>query len=162
MTTPDQPTMVTIDRVIATAAELGLELEDSISGRAAQVTFNGLPLLFVLLETVLIVRTDAATDEPADSGDATYYLVANQANASYLQARQIVVNRGETLVARSESEIHVEGGLSDEQLTSALRRAIDAVVLGQQIMMARYSDFAGMREGFEDGPGVARDDSAEG
>ena len=45
-----------------------------------------------------------------------------------------MANRGETLVVRSESEIHVAAGMTDEQLSSALRRSVDQVLYAQNMM----------------------------
>ncbi|UIZ93239.1 YbjN domain-containing protein [Corynebacterium sp. CNCTC7651] len=140
------PTLVTIDRVIAAAWELGITLDDGGTGRSAQANINGLAVLAVLLDTVLIVRADAGTDIPSNSPDAAIYLAANQVNSTFLDARAIVVNRGETLVVRTEAETSVAAGLSDAQLTAALRAAFDGIVACQDAMVGLTEDMERLRE----------------
>lgn len=137
--------LVTIDRVISAMRDMGIELADDRSGRAAHANINDFQVLFVLLDTVLIVRADAATDTPANSTDAVLYLAANQVNSTYLDARAIVVNRGETLIIRTEADISVPAGLSDQQLTSALRAAVDGVLACQDAMVALSEDMETLR-----------------
>lgn len=129
-------TMVTIDRVKAAMANHGIELSDDPTGRAGHANVNGFNLLFVLLDSVLIARADSVTDIPNDSPDATMYLAANQVNSTYLDARALVVNKTETIVIRTESEISVGAGLTDEQLSTALKRAVDGVLETQDAMLA--------------------------
>ena len=64
-------TLVTIDRVIAILAGQGIEATDDPSGRAGHANVDGYNLLFVLLDSVLIVRADAVTDtaDPAEESD---------------------------------------------------------------------------------------------
>lgn len=121
-------TLVTIDRVIRTMSTHGVEVTDDPSGRAGHANVNGYNLLFVLLDSVLIVRADSVTDTPADTADATLYLAANQVNSSYLDARALVVNRTEHIVVRTEAEVQVGAGLSDDQLESSLKAAVDGVL----------------------------------
>ena len=73
-------------------------------------------------------------DTPADTADATLYLAANQVNSSYLDARALVVNRTEHIVVRTEAEIQVGAGLSDDQLESSLKAAVDGVLETQDAM----------------------------
>lgn len=127
-------TLVTIDRVIRTMSTHGVEVTDDPSGRAGHANVNGYNLLFVLLDSVLIVRADSVTDTPADTADATLYLAANQVNSSYLDARALVVNRTEHIVVRTEAEIQVGAGLSDDQLESSLKAAVDGVLETQDAM----------------------------
>lgn len=140
MSTTNTPTQVTLDRIIATAENLGIDLEEAITGRSAQANVNGVPLFFVLLETVLVIRSDFATDEPTQSAQANYFLAANQANAPYVLARQVAVTHFDTLVVRSEHELSVAGGLTDAQLEHAFRRGVDAVTTGHQIMLAHFEE----------------------
>lgn len=133
-------TLVTIDRVIAAMALRGVEVTDDPSGRAGHANVNGYNLLFVLLDSVLIVRADSVTDTPSDTADATLYLAANQVNSSYLDARALVVNRTENLVVRTEAEIQVGAGLSEVQLEHALQAAVDGVLETQDAMRALVSE----------------------
>lgn len=146
MSTNPTPSLVTIDRVIDTAAELGIELIDAGTGRSAQANVNDLAVLVVLLDTVLIVRADAAMDTPSSSTDASIYLAANQVNSSYLDAHTVVANRGEHLVVRTEAEICVAAGASDEQLSAALRAAFDGVFTCQNAMLAVAEEMEQLRE----------------
>ncbi|WJY68146.1 YbjN domain-containing protein [Corynebacterium auris] len=140
-------TQVTIDRTIAAMRTRGIELDDDPSGRVARANLNGLDVLFVLLDSVLIVRADTETDVPADTPDAALYLSANQVNSSQLEARAIVANRGENIVVRSEAELPVGAGLDDAQLASALTRAVDGVLQCQDAMKALSESIAEQRGG---------------
>mgnify|MGYP002711919548 FL=1 len=133
-------TLVTIDRVIEAMSGHGIEVSDDPSGRAGHANVDGYNLLFVLLDSVLIVRADAVTDTPADTPDATLYLAANQVNSSYLDARALVVNRTENIVVRTEAEIQVGAGLSEEQLSHALKAGVDGVLETQDAMRALVSE----------------------
>ena len=134
MSTSTSTPQVTIERIIEQMRGHGIELSDDPTGRVAHANLNDFHVLFVLLDTVLIVRADAETDVPSDSTDPSLYLAANQTNSSLLGCRAVVANRGETLVVRSESEIHVAAGMTDEQLSSALRRSVDQVLYAQNMV----------------------------
>lgn len=139
------PQLVTIDRVVAAAHALGIELTEDVSGRAATATLNDCAVLLVLLDSVLIVRADAETDTAADSPEATIYLAANQVNSSYLDARAIVGNRGEHLVVRTEAEISTAAGLSDAQLSGALKNAFDGILRCQDAMHVLVEEMEKLR-----------------
>ena len=140
-------TMVTIDRVIAAMREHGVELSDDASGRAAHANLNGFNVLFVLLDTVLIARADSETDVANDTPDATYYLSANQVNSSYLDARATIVNRGgKHLIVRTESEVPVAAGLSDAQLSTALKNGVDGIMATQDAMKALVETISAQRD----------------
>lgn len=147
MRTNPQPTVVSVDRVIAAMSGHGISLVDDPSGRTARATVNGFDVLFVILDSVMIVRTAASTDTPSDSPDPTYYLAANQVNSSVLGARALVVNREATILLRTEAEIQVAAGLNDEQLSSALKRAVDAILQAQDVLSVTAEQFAAMRDG---------------
>lgn len=154
-------TLVTIDRVIKAMADHDVEVADDPSGRAAHANVKGYNLLFVLLDSVLIVRADSVTDTPADDPDATLYLAANQVNSSYLDARAIVVNRTENLVVRTESEIQVGAGLADDQLSNALKAAVDGVLATQDAMRALVSEIQKQAEAAGTAPADGEADSAD-
>lgn len=137
---------VTIERVVSAMREHSTELVPDASGRAAHANINGFEVMFVILDSVMIVRTASATDTPADSPDATLYLAANQVNSVMLGARSIVVNREEKLALRTEAEIQVAAGLSDAQLSSALRRAVDAILGAQDALTVTAEEFAQLRD----------------
>ncbi len=142
-------TEVTIDRVIEAMAAHDVTVTDDPSGRAGHAVVNGFNLLFVLLDSVLITRADAATDIPADSPDATLYLAANQINSTYLDARALVVNRTENIVVRTEAETSIAAGLTDEQLSAALERDVQGVLETQDAMVALKEEIDRQREAQE-------------
>lgn len=152
-------TLVTIDRVIKAMAGHDVEVSDDPSGRAGHANVNGYNLLFVLLDSVLIVRADSVTDTPADTPDATLYLAANQVNSSYLDARALVVNRTENLVVRTESEIQVGAGLADDQLSNSLKAAVDGVLATQDAMRALVGEIQKQAEAAGVAPADGETDS---
>ena len=107
-------------------------------------------MLFVLLDSVLIARADAATETPSDTPDPTVYLAANQVNSSFLDARALVVNKAKTLVIRTEAENQVAAGMTDEQLSSALKRSLDGLMRGQDAMHALIEEITSARESAEE------------
>ncbi|WKD57591.1 hypothetical protein CAPI_05200 [Corynebacterium capitovis DSM 44611] len=122
---------VTVDRIIAAASDQGISLVDDPTGRVARGRENDLDLLFVLLDSVLIVRADTSTEVPSNSAQAQFYLAANQINSGRPGPRAIVANRGDTLVMRAEAELPVTAGLTDEQLATALSEGVGSVVRTQ-------------------------------
>ncbi|MCG7277511.1 YbjN domain-containing protein [Corynebacterium imitans] len=138
--------LVTIDRVADTLAGLDVTVQTDASGRAAHANINGYNVLFVLLDSVLIARADAATETPSDTPDPTMYLAANQVNSSFLDARALVVNKADTLIIRTESENQVAAGMTDEQLSSALKRSLDGLMRGQDAMHALIEEITSARE----------------
>ena len=138
--------LVTIDRVADALAGLDVTVQTDASGRAAHANINGYNVLFVLLDSVLIARADAATDTPSDTPDPTVYLAANQVNSSFLDARALVVNKADTLIIRTESENQVAAGMTDEQLSSALKRSLDGLMRGQDAMHALIEEITSARE----------------
>lgn len=142
--------LVTIDRVAKALEGLDITVQTDASGRAAHANINGYNVLFVLLDSVLIARADAATETPSDTPDPTVYLAANQVNSSFLDARALVVNKAKTLVIRTESENQVAAGMTDEQLSSALKRSLDGLMRGQDAMHALIEEITSARESAEE------------
>lgn len=138
--------LVTIDRVADALAGLDVTVQTDASGRAAHANINGYNVLFVLLDSVLIARADAATETPSDTPDPTMYLAANQVNSSFLDARALVVNKADTLIIRTESENQVAAGMTDEQLSSALKRSLNGLMRGQDAMHALIEEITSARE----------------
>ncbi|WP_297586269.1 YbjN domain-containing protein [uncultured Corynebacterium sp.] len=138
--------LVTIDRVADALADLDVTVQTDASGRAAHANINGYNVLFVLLDSVLIARADAAMETPSDTPDPTVYLAANQVNSSFLDARALVVNKADTLIIRTESENQVAAGMTDEQLSSALKRSLDGLMRGQDAMHALIEEITSARE----------------
>lgn len=142
--------LVTIDRVAKALEGLDISVQTDASGRAAHANINGYNVLFVLLDSVLIARADAATETPSDTPDPTVYLAANQVNSSFLDARALVVNKAKTLVIRTEAENQVAAGMTDEQLSSALKRSLDGLMRGQDAMHALIEEITSARESAEE------------
>ena len=74
------------------------------------------------------------------------YLAANQVNSSFLDARALVVNKADTLIIRTESENQVAAGMTDEQLSSGLKRSLDGLMRGQDAMHALIEEITSARE----------------
>lgn len=137
MTTANStPNLVTIERIVDAFSQSGVSITADPTGRVAQGTHDKLELLVVLLDSVFIVRADSSTDTAANSPDANYYLAANEVNSTLIGARAIVGNKSENLVIRTEAEVSVAAGMTDEQLGSASVRAVKAVVDAHNAMAA--------------------------
>ncbi|WIM68920.1 YbjN domain-containing protein [Corynebacterium breve] len=141
MTTSSPVAPVTLDRIEAAMKEHGVELARDDSRDMATANLNGFLVGFALLSSVLIVRADAMTDIPNDDPNATLYLAANQVNSTAFGARAVVVNRTEKLVVRTERELPIAAGLNDEQLSTTLKSAVDAVLASQDAMVTVIEHF---------------------
>ena len=69
---------------------------------------------------------------------------------SYLDARALVVNRIENIVVRTEEDIQVSAGLSDDQLAAALKAAVDGVLDTQDAMRALVGEIRKQAEAAEE------------
>ena len=142
MTTANStPSLVTIDRIVDAFAQSGVAITADSTGRVAQGSHDNLELMVVLLDSVFIVRADSATDTAADSPDANYYLAANEVNSTLIGARAIVGNKSDNLIIRTEAEVSVAAGMTDEQLRSASDSAVKAVVDAHNAMVALAEQF---------------------
>ena len=124
-----KPIAVTLDRVVAIMREFGIELSVADSqGKNASVAsanLNGYPVMFALLDSVLIVRTDKATETTIADGDPRWHLACNQVNCFNFAAKAVVMDRTEKAVVRAEKDIPIAAGLNDIQLSAMLKNAID-------------------------------------
>lgn len=128
----DQPlTTVTFDRVTAAMAEFDIELFPAEQGDIASANLNGTQVTFALLNSVLIVRADVPTDVKTEDGDPTLHLACNHVNSYSFACKATIVDRTEQLIIRTEREILVAAGMTDRQLTTSVREAVDAVLAGQ-------------------------------
>lgn len=142
MTTANStPSLVTIDRIVDAFAQSGVGITADSTGRVAQGSHDNLELMVVLLDSVFIVRADSTTDTAADSPDANYYLAANEVNSTLIGARAIVGNKSDNLIIRTEAEVSVAAGMTDEQLRSASDSAVKAVVDAHNAMVALAEQF---------------------
>lgn len=134
---------VTLDRIISAMQTFDIELT-KVEGRddAATANLNGLPCLFAVLDSVAIVRCDVPTDAVYTQADAGLFLAANQINSVAFGARAVISEHENLLVVRTERDIPCAAGLSDEQLTAALKVAVDGVIGAQDAMVASAEEMA--------------------
>ncbi|WP_080794759.1 YbjN domain-containing protein [Corynebacterium pacaense] len=131
MTTSD-PHAVTIDQVVRIMREFGITLsvstEPDSPAPVASANLNGYPVIFALLDSVLIVRADHETTTAVSEGDPRWHLACNQVNCFNFAAKAVAMDRGEKVIVRAEKDIPVAAGLTDTQLSMALKVAIDHVL----------------------------------
>lgn len=140
-----KPIAVTLDRVVAIMREFGIELSVADSqGKNASVAsanLNGYPVMFALLDSVLIVRTDKATETTIADGDPRWHLACNQVNCFNFAAKAVVMDRTEKAVVRAEKDIPIAAGLNDIQLSAMLKNAIDHVLALQDAVEKAVKDY---------------------
>lgn len=144
-TNTPKPIAVTLDRVVAIMREFGIELSVADSqGKNASVAsanLNGYPVMFALLDSVLIVRTDKATETTIADGDPRWHLACNQVNCFNFTAKAVVMDRTEKAVVRAEKDIPIAAGLNDIQLSAMLKNAIDHVLAIQDAVEKAVKDY---------------------
>lgn len=124
-----RPTVVTVDRIVdAMKAHFDITLLPGEHPESATANLNGLACTFAVLGSMAIIRAEADTGVPTGEADATWYLAANDINSTGLGASAIIVDRGSSLILRTESELSVAAGLTDAQLVENLRVGVDAVI----------------------------------
>ncbi|QPK78207.1 YbjN domain-containing protein [Corynebacterium lizhenjunii] len=140
---PHSLEVVTIDRVVDAMATFDVTL-DKIEGRddSATANLNGLPCLFAVLDSVVIVRADVQTDAAYSQADAGLFLAANQINSVALGARAVITDFDDQLVVRTERDISIAAGMTDQQLQAALQAAVDGVLGAQNAMVAAAEEMA--------------------
>lgn len=140
-----KPIAVTLDRVVAIMREFGIELSVADSqGKNASVAsanLNGYPVMFALLDSVLIVRTDKATETTIADGDPRWHLACNQVNCFNFAAKAVVMDRTEKAVVRAEKDIPIAAGLNDIQLSAMLKNAIDHVLAIQDAVEKAVKEY---------------------
>ena len=134
---------VTLDRIISAMQTFDIELT-KVEGRvdAATANLNGLPCVFAVLDSVAIVRCDVPTDAVYSQADAGLFLAANQINSAAFGARAVISEHENLLVVRTERDIPCAAVLSDDQLTAALKGAVDGVIGAQDAMVASADEMA--------------------
>ena len=82
---------VDLDRVVAAMGTFDIELT-KVEGEidAATANLNGLPTMFAVLDSVVIVRCDVPTDASFSKADAGLFLAANQINSVAFGARAVI------------------------------------------------------------------------
>ena len=109
---------------------------------AATANLNGLPTMFAVLDSVVIVRCDVPTDAAYSKADAGLFLAANQINSVAFGARAVISEHDDMLVVRTERDIPAAAGMNDEQLQAALKSAVDGVIRGQDAMVSAAEEMA--------------------
>lgn len=143
-------TPVTLDRVIDTMKSFDVELEAlGEDGVAAVANLNDTAMTFAVLGSSLIVRGDVVTDRTLADADPTLHLAANQINSVTFGARATIAEHAENLIVRTERDIPIAAGMNDEQLTTSLRGAVDAVLAAQDGLRAASADLDELRKQVE-------------
>lgn len=135
---------VTIERVSEAMKSFDVELDTTEESQMATCNLNGLPVIFAVLESAIIIRCDVATDASYSQADAGLFLAAHQINSVLMGARAAIADYEDTLIVRTEREIPCAAGLNDEQLSSALKAAVDGVIGAQNAMVATAEEMAKM------------------
>ena len=74
---------ITLDRVVEAMRSFDIELTKMDSDiEAATANLNGLPTMFAVLDSVVIVRCDVPTDAAYSKADAGLFLAANRSTPS--------------------------------------------------------------------------------
>ena len=134
---------ISLDRVIEAMRTFDIELTTMDADiDAATANLNGLPTMFAVLDSVVIVRCDVPTDASFSKADAGLFLAANQINSVAFGARAVISEHDDMLVVRTERDIPAAAGMTDEQLTTALKKAVDAVINGQDAMVSAAEEMA--------------------
>ena len=64
-------------------------------------------------------------------------------------ARATIAEHAENLIVRTERDIPIAAGMNDEQLTTSLRGAVDAVLAAQDGLKAAAADLEELRKQVE-------------
>ena len=116
---------ITLDRVVEAMRSFDIELTKMDSDiEAATANLNGLPTMFAVLDSVVIVRCDVPTDAAYSKADAGLFLAANQINSVAFGARAVISEHDDMLVVRTERDIPAAAGMTDEQLQAALKTCL--------------------------------------
>ena len=134
---------VGIDRVIEAMGTFDIELT-KVEGRedAATANLNGLPCMFAVLDSVVIVRCDVSTDASFLQADAGLFLAANQINSVSFGARVVIAEHEDQLIVRTERDVFTAAGMNDKQLATAIQAAVDGIIGAQDAMVSAAEEMA--------------------
>ncbi|UQV53300.1 YbjN domain-containing protein [Corynebacterium pseudodiphtheriticum] len=135
-----------IDRVITTMREFNVELTKVQDKEIATANLNDTLCTFAVLGSAMVVRSEVATDTKYDNADAGLFLAANQINSTSIGARAVIAEHEGKLIVRTERDIVVAAGISDEQLKTTLKTAVDGVVRAQDAMVAAAEEMRKLNE----------------
>lgn len=133
---------VTIERIAEAMKTFDVELDTTEESTMATCNLNGLPVIFAVLESAVIVRCDVTTDASYSQADAGLFLAAHQINSVLMGARAAIADYEDTLIVRTERDIPCAAGMNDEQLTAAIQAAVDGVIGAQNTMVATAEEMA--------------------
>lgn len=144
----------TVQRIVESMARLGTSLEVDENETTAHANLNGFHVVFATLGNVIIVRADSLSNVPTKANDAALYMAANQLNSFQRAASSKIIDDGvhSELIVRTEKEIYCAAGLSDAQLDTNLRAAVDGVLGVQDALLVAAEEFRNMT-------GVGADDN---
>ncbi|MDY3127937.1 MAG: hypothetical protein SOW59_07405 [Corynebacterium sp.] len=127
--------IVTLARVMEAMKTFDVELT-TVPGeqQLATANLNGFGVLFAVLNSAVIVRADVITSVTFTHADASLFLAAGSVNNTLLGARVVITERNNELVVRTEREFNCAAAMNDQQLHSALKKAVDGVIAAQDAM----------------------------
>ena len=151
MSTEKQLAPATIERVSQAMREFDVELTKVDDKEIATANLNDTLCTFAVLGSAMVVRSEVATDIDFDKADAGLFLAANQINSTSIGARAVIAEHSGKLLVRTERDIVVAAGISDEQLKASLKAAVDGVIRAQDAMVAAAEEMRKLNEHRDEG-----------
>ena len=151
MSTEKQLAPATIERVSQAMREFDVELTKVDDKEIATANLNDTLCTFAVLGSAMVVRSEVATDIDFDKADAGLFLAANQINSTSIGARAVIAEHSGKLLVRTERDIVVASGISDEQLKVSLKAAVDGVIRAQDAMVAAAEEMRKLNEHRDEG-----------
>lgn len=151
MSTEKQLAPATIERVSQAMREFDVELTKVDDKEIATANLNDTLCTFAVLGSAMVVRSEVATDIDFDKADAGLFLAANQINSTSIGARAVIAEHSGKLLVRTERDIVVAAGISDEQLKVSLKPAVDGVIRAQDAMVAAAEEMRKLNEHRDEG-----------
>lgn len=151
MSTEKQLAPATIERVSQAMREFDVELTKVDDKEIATANLNDTLCTFAVLGSAMVVRSEVATDIDFDKADAGLFLAANQINSTSIGARAVIAEHSGKLLVRTERDIVVAAGISDEQLKVSLKAAVDGVIRAQDAMVAAAEEMRKLNEHRDEG-----------
>lgn len=151
MSTEKQLAPATIERVSQAMREFDVELTKVDDKEIATANLNDTLCTFAVLGSAMVVRSEVATDIDFDKADAGLFLAANQINSTSIGARAVIAEHSGRLLVRTERDIVIAAGISDEQLKVSLKAAVDGVIRAQDAMVAAAEEMRKLNEHRDEG-----------
>ncbi|PRQ11951.1 hypothetical protein C1Y63_03610 [Corynebacterium sp. 13CS0277] len=142
---------VTMERVREVMRTFNVELSEprqmEFQGAVVSgVNLNNFDVHFIVMGGYLLVRADHPTGEKTEDGDPGLFLAAHTVNSSSPLPKSVILDRTPELIVRTEVEMIIGAGMTDEQLHTYLGAAIDGVLEAQDKVAqvrAAYAQQAG-------------------